>query len=105
MGGQLFFDWDRLENFLIIRDRPIGNIIVTNTKCRNWVSHVQMQCKIALVSDAQTEGKKVSVSPKSWLPRNNRKTCYNKFTSSAGLAYGQPSQEAPKNICDQPTDG
>jgi len=24
MGGQLVFDWDRLEDFLITRDRPIG---------------------------------------------------------------------------------
>jgi len=59
-----------------------------------------MQCTITLVSDAQTEGK-VSVTPKSWLPRNNRKT----FAASAELAYGQPSQEAPKNIRDQPIDG
>jgi len=34
MGGELVFDWDRLENFLITRDRPVGNI-VTNTKCRS----------------------------------------------------------------------
>jgi len=39
MGGQLVFDWDRPENFLITRDRPI-DIIVTNTKCQSWVSHV-----------------------------------------------------------------
>jgi len=31
MGGQLVFDWDRLENFLITRDRPVGNK-VTNAK-------------------------------------------------------------------------
>ena len=30
-GGQLVFDWDRLENFLITRDRP-GGYKVTNTK-------------------------------------------------------------------------
>jgi len=30
MGGQLIFDWDRLEGFLITRDRLIGNK-VTNT--------------------------------------------------------------------------
>jgi len=30
MGGQLVFDWDRLENFLITRDRLVGNE-VTNT--------------------------------------------------------------------------
>jgi len=37
MGDQLVFDWDRLENFLISRDRPVGHI-VTNTKCQSWVS-------------------------------------------------------------------
>ena len=30
-GGHLVFDWDRLENFLITRDRP-GGYKVTNTK-------------------------------------------------------------------------
>jgi len=30
MGGQLVFDWDRLKDFLITRDRPVGNK-VTNT--------------------------------------------------------------------------
>jgi len=40
MGGQLVFDWDRLENFLT-RDRPVGNI-VTNTKCHSLsIIHVQ----------------------------------------------------------------
>jgi len=34
MGGQLVFAWDRLENFMKIRDRPVGNI-VRNTKCQN----------------------------------------------------------------------
>jgi len=65
-----------------------------------------MQCRrtFPLVSDAQTEGK-VSVTPKSWLPRNNRKTYYHIFAASTELAYGQPTQEAPKNIRDQPTDG
>jgi len=33
---------------------------------------------------------------KSWLSRNNRKTYHNTFAASALLAYGQPSQEAPK---------
>jgi len=64
MGGQLVFDWDHLENFLITRDRPVGNK-VKNPKCQSWVSYVQIQCTIALVSDAQTEGK-VSVMHKSW---------------------------------------
>jgi len=31
-GGQHVFGWDRLENFLMTRDRLIGNK-VTNTKC------------------------------------------------------------------------
>jgi len=58
-----------------------------------------MQFIIALVSDAQTEGK-VSVTPKSLLPRNNRKTYYNTSAAPAELAYGQPSQEAANNIRD-----
>jgi len=33
MGDQLAFDWDRPENFLITRDRLVGNII-TNTKAK-----------------------------------------------------------------------
>jgi len=45
---------------------------------------VQIQCTIALASDAQTEGK-VSVTPRSWLPRNNRKIYYNNFVASAEL--------------------
>jgi len=64
--------------------------------CANAVYH-------RLVSDVHTEGK-VSITPKSWLPRNNAKTYYNAFAASAELAYGQPSQEAPKNVRDQPTD-
>jgi len=58
MGGQPVFYWDRLENVLITRDRPVGNK-VTNTKCQSWESHLQIQCAIALVSDAQTEGKRI----------------------------------------------
>jgi len=54
-----------------------------------------------LSRDVQIEGK-VSVMPKSWLSHNNRKTCHNTFAASGVLAYGQPSQEAPKNIRDQP---
>jgi len=57
-----------------------------------------------LASDAQKEGK-VSLSRESWIPPYNRKTYYNIFEGSADLAYGQPSQDAPKNICDQPIDG
>jgi len=83
MGGQLFFDWDWLESFFITRNRPVGNI-VTNTKCQR-VSHVQMQCTIASISDAQVEGK-VSVTPKSWLPHISIKTYYNTFAASAELA-------------------
>jgi len=47
---------------------------------------------------------KVSVTPKSRLPHNNRKIYYYTFAASAELAYRQPSQEAPKNIGDQPID-
>jgi len=64
-----------------------------------------MQCTIALVSDAQILEGKESVAPKSRLPRNNRKTHYNTFAASAELAYGQPKQEAPKNMRDQPIGG
>ena len=64
-----------------------------------------MQCTIALVSNTQTDGKvSVILTPKSWLLRNNRKTYYNTFAASAELAFGQPSQEAPKNIPDKPID-
>jgi len=28
-GGQLVFDWDRLENFLITRDVPVGNKVTS----------------------------------------------------------------------------
>ena len=87
MGGQLVFDWDRLGNFLITHDRPVGNV-VTDTKYQSWVSHVQMQCTIALVNDAQTEGK-VSVTHKSSLPRNNRKTYYHTFAASTELAQAR----------------
>jgi len=65
--------------------------------CANAVYH-------RLVSDAQTAGT-VSVAPKSLLPCNNRKTYYNTFVASVKLAYGQPSQEEPKNIREQPIDG
>jgi len=43
-GGQLVFnwEWDRQENFLITRDRPVGNK-VTNAQCQSWVSYVQIQ--------------------------------------------------------------
>ena len=26
-GGQLVFDWDRLENFSLTRDRPVGKTV------------------------------------------------------------------------------
>jgi len=46
MGGQLAFDWDQLENFLVTRYRPVGNI-VTNAKRRSWVSYyMQIQCSL-----------------------------------------------------------
>jgi len=106
MGAQLVFDWDRLENFLITRDRPVGNK-VTNTKCQSWVSHVQidLQCTIALVSDAQ------KAKCKCMLRLNHdchaiieRKRYFNTFAASAEKAYGQPSQETPQNVREQPID-
>jgi len=67
--------------------------------CANAVYH-----RLSTASDgAQTEGK-VPVTPESWLPRNNRKTYYSTFVTSAELAYGRPSQEAPKNIRGQAID-
>ena len=62
-GDQLVFNWDRLENFLITHDRPVSNK-ATNTNTKVELSHVQIQCTIALVSDAYVEGKG-SVTPKS----------------------------------------
>jgi len=32
-GGQLVFDWGRLENFLLVRDRPVDK--ATTTKCQS----------------------------------------------------------------------
>jgi len=61
--GQLLFYWDRQETFLLTRDRPFGNKI-TSAKCQSWVTHVQIQYTIALLSNAQIKGK-VSVTPKS----------------------------------------
>jgi len=43
----------------------------------------------------QIEGK-APVTPKSLLLRNNMKTYHNTFAAPALLAYGQPSQKAPK---------
>jgi len=37
MDGQLAFDWNQLENFLITRNRSVGNK-VTNAKYQSWVS-------------------------------------------------------------------
>jgi len=94
-GGQLVFRWDRLENFLLTRDRPV-DVKITSTKCQSCVSHVQIQCAIALVSDAQ--------KVKCLLLHLNRycyaiiEKHYNTSAASAVLAYGQPSQETRKNI-------
>ena len=33
-GGQHVFDWDRLENFSLTRDRPVGKK-VSSTKCQS----------------------------------------------------------------------
>jgi len=107
MGGQLelVFDWDRLENSLITRDWPVGDIVTNNIYkmpklSTSITSAMQMQCTIALVSDAQTQQKAKCLLHlnHNWLPCNNRKTYYNTFAASAELAYGQPSQEAPWRI-------
>jgi len=37
MGGQLVFDWDRLENFLIAREQPVGNKVV------NTISYAKVE--------------------------------------------------------------
>jgi len=37
MAGQFVFDWDQLENFLITRDRPVGN------KVTNPISHAKVE--------------------------------------------------------------
>jgi len=77
MGGQLLvFDWARLANFLITHDRLVGNK-VTNTICQSWVSHAQihLHCYSApspLVHIQKAKNKvSVSVTPKSWLSRND----------------------------------
>jgi len=47
MGGQFVFDWDRLENFLITRDRPVGN------KVANTISNAKVEyhmCKYSAPS-------------------------------------------------------
>ena len=57
-GGQLVFDWDRLEHFLITRDQPVGDK-VTSTKCHKmqWKgisSVLSIQCKITRNQPAET---------------------------------------------------
>jgi len=37
MSGQLVFDWDRLDDFLITRHRPVGN------KVTNAISYVKVE--------------------------------------------------------------
>jgi len=44
MGGQLVFDWDRLENFLLIRDRPVGN------KITNTISYAKVEYHMCIYS-------------------------------------------------------
>jgi len=65
---------------------------------------MQIQCTITLVIDAEIETNCLLRLIKSRLSYNNRKTYYNTFAAPAVLAYGQPPQEAPKNIRDQPID-
>jgi len=40
MGGQLVFDWDQLENFLITRDRPVGNQVTYTISHANVEYHI-----------------------------------------------------------------
>jgi len=61
----LIFECDRLENFLITRDRPVGN------KVTNTISYAKVKVKYHMFKygciiafDAQTEGK-APVTPKS----------------------------------------
>ena len=63
---------------------------------RSEIRSQPQNAKVRL-SNAQI-GCKVSFTPKSRLSRNNRKTYYNTFAASAVLAFGQPSQEAPRNM-------
>ena len=47
MGGQLVFEWHQLENFLITRNRPVGN------KATNTISHAKVEyhmCKYSAPS-------------------------------------------------------
>ena len=71
MGGQLVFDWDRLEveDFLITRDRSVGNK-VTNTIPYAKVEYQNMYKYSAPLPLMHTEGK-VSVTPESQLSRNS----------------------------------
>ena len=43
MGGQLVFDWDRLQNLLITRDRPVGNMV---TKTNAKVEYHMCKCSV-----------------------------------------------------------
>ena len=83
MGGQLVFDWARPENLLITRDRLVGNKAI-NTICLSWVSHMQNTVYHRL----WCTDRRLSVTPKPWLPHNNRKTHYNTFAASVELDQG-----------------
>jgi len=49
-GGQLAFDWDRPENYLVIHDRPVGQK-VTSTKCHKMQ---RFACKWICIYDTFT---------------------------------------------------
>jgi len=62
MGGQLVFDLDRLEDFLITRDRPVGNEVTNTISYAKVEYHV---CKYSPPSPLMHRQKAVSVTPKS----------------------------------------
>jgi len=64
---------------------------------------VQIQCTIALLSDAQTEGSLLRLNHDCHTIMEKHITI--PMTTPAQQAYGQPSQESPKNIRDKPVDG
>ena len=40
MGGQLVFDWDQVENFMVTHDQPVGDIVTNTKKMPKLSNHV-----------------------------------------------------------------
>jgi len=58
IGDQLVFDWDRLENFLILHDRPVGD------KVTNTISYAKLEyhmCKYSAPSPLLLTGHKYNI--------------------------------------------